>query len=173
MNKLDYLIAGAGPAGTIAATVLARKGVRVGLVDRARFPRDKLCGDTVNPGTLALLRRLGLAGGLEKRGLAIDGMLVTGGDGVAVQRRYPDGLQGRSLLRREMDWSLLQLAIPAVAQYDPWTTGRRPVIDAADKRRVSGVIADAYWTIRPRVDIAADGRHSTLSYVLGLARDPD
>jgi len=55
---IDVLIVGAGPAGTIAATLLARQGVRVRIVDRARFPRDKLCGDTVNPGTLALLRRL-------------------------------------------------------------------------------------------------------------------
>ena len=53
---LDVLIVGAGPAGTVAATVLARNGARVRIVDRARFPRDKLCGDTVNPGTLALLR---------------------------------------------------------------------------------------------------------------------
>ena len=52
---LDVLIVGAGPAGTVAATVLARNGARVRIVDRARFPRDKLCGDTVNPGTIALL----------------------------------------------------------------------------------------------------------------------
>src|SRR6266487_1596232 len=54
---LDCLIVGAGPAGAIAALVLARAGARVSLVDRAAFPRDKLCGDTVNPGTLALRRR--------------------------------------------------------------------------------------------------------------------
>ena len=51
-----------GPAGSIAALVLARAGVRVRLVDRARFPRDKLCGDTLNPGTLSILDRLGIAG---------------------------------------------------------------------------------------------------------------
>ena len=51
------LVVGAGPAGSVAATVLARAGARVRLLDRATFPRDKLCGDTVNPGTLALLRR--------------------------------------------------------------------------------------------------------------------
>ena len=57
---LTCLIAGAGPAGAIAAIVLARAGVRVRVLDRARFPRDKLCGDTVNPGALAVLARLGL-----------------------------------------------------------------------------------------------------------------
>ncbi len=53
------LVVGAGPAGAIAALTLARAGVRVAMVDRARFPRDKLCGDTINPGTLSILRRLG------------------------------------------------------------------------------------------------------------------
>ena len=41
----DVLIVGAGPAGCVAATVLARAGVRVRLVDRSDFPRPKLCGD--------------------------------------------------------------------------------------------------------------------------------
>ena len=47
---MDVLVVGAGPAGSVAALVLARAGVRVRLVDRAQFPRDKLCGDTLNPG---------------------------------------------------------------------------------------------------------------------------
>ena len=42
----DVVIVGAGPAGAVAALVLARQGARVRLVDRARFPRAKLCGDT-------------------------------------------------------------------------------------------------------------------------------
>ena len=62
----DVLIVGAGPAGSVAAAVLARAGVRVRLLDRAAFPRDKLCGDTVNPGTLAPLCQL-LAGGADRR----------------------------------------------------------------------------------------------------------
>ena len=57
----DVLVCGAGPAGSIAALVLARAGARVRVLDRARFPRDKLCGDTVNPGALAILARLGVA----------------------------------------------------------------------------------------------------------------
>ena len=61
MGAPDVLIVGAGPAGACAGLVLARAGARVRIVDRARFPRDKLCGDTVNPGALARLRTLRVA----------------------------------------------------------------------------------------------------------------
>src|SRR5438552_7055867 len=99
----DVLIVGAGPAGATAAAVLARAGARVRLLDRARFPRDKLCGDTLNPGTLALLRRLGHANDVDARGLRIDGMIVTGHDGARVEGRYPAGIWGRAIVRREID----------------------------------------------------------------------
>src|SRR5438876_2486050 len=101
----DVLIVGAGPAGAIAALVLARAGARVRIVDRASFPRDKLCGDTVNPGTLAELDRLGMAAAVHERGLRVDGMTVTGergASGVVIAARYPRGLCGRAILRRDL-----------------------------------------------------------------------
>src|SRR3979490_1966064 len=104
---LDVLIVGAGPAGSIAATILARVGVRVRLVDRATFPRDKLCGDTVNPGTVARLAQLGLGDDIEARGLRGDGMVVTGEGGVTIEGRYPGGRSGRAIVRRDLDWLLL------------------------------------------------------------------
>lgn len=170
---LDVLIVGAGPAGTVAATVLARQGARVRIVDRARFPRDKLCGDTVNPGTLALLRRLNLADRLEARGLPVAGMIVTGTDGVAVKAPYPEGLQGRAMVRRELDWSLLQQATAAGAEFEPCTSVRRAIVDEEVPGGISGVVVNDERTIRARVVIAADGRHSTLAFGLGLARHPE
>ena len=86
----DVLIAGAGPAGSIAALVLARAGVRVRMLDRARFPRDKLCGDTVNPGAMDILARLGLASATENA-LPVAGMIVTDGAGVRCVGRYANG----------------------------------------------------------------------------------
>jgi len=172
----DVLIVGAGPAGAVAACVLARSGVRVRLVDRATFPRDKLCGDTVNPGTLARLKSLGLAADIEARGLPVAGMLVTGERGVAIEGRYPDGVYGRAIVRRDLDWRLLQGAIDAGCQFEPGVSVRGAVVnDDKRGRAVSGVTIGAKGgehRVGARVTIAADGRHSTIAFGLGLARHP-
>ena len=51
----DVIVIGAGPAGAATAAHLARSGVDVLLVDRERFPRDKVCGDFVGPVALGEL----------------------------------------------------------------------------------------------------------------------
>jgi flavin-dependent dehydrogenase len=172
----DVLIVGAGPAGAVAAFVLARAGARVRLVDRATFPRDKLCGDTVNPGTLARLSSLGLAAPIEARGLRVAGMLVTGERGVAIEGRYPGGVYGRALIRRDLDSGLLQAAIDAGCQFEPGVSVRGAVVnDDKAGRAVSGVTigaAGGEHRIDARVTIAADGRRSTIAFGLGLARHP-
>jgi flavin-dependent dehydrogenase len=173
---IDVLIVGAGPAGTVAGTILARAGARVRIVDRATFPRDKLCGDTVNPGTLARLDELGLADEVHARGLRVDGMVVTGERGVAIEGRYPEGVFGRAILRRDLDWLLLQCATAAGCEFEAALAVRGARMrDAGGVRAVSGVTigvrgrADA---IDARVTIAADGRRSTIAFGLGLARHP-
>ena len=136
---LDVLIVGAGPAGSVAAAVLARAGARVRIVDRAVFPRDKLCGDTVNPGTLATLSRLGLARAIDACGLPVEGMCLTGANGATVEGRYPHGLIGRALLRRHFDWMLLQDAVAAGAQFESGVAVRRAACrSGARGRRARG-----------------------------------
>jgi flavin-dependent dehydrogenase len=172
----DVIVVGAGPAGAVAATVLARAGARVRLLDRATFPRDKLCGDTVNPGTLAELRRLDLASAVEAGGLRIDGMRVTGPGGVTIDGRYPEGLYGRALLRRDLDWALLEMAVDAGAQFEPAVPVRQALVEQSGAaRRIAGVtvgVSAGERALRAPVTIAADGRRSTLAFSLGLARHP-
>jgi len=174
---LDVLIVGAGPAGAIAALVLARAGARVRLVDRATFPRDKLCGDTVNPGTLARLKSLGVAEDVEARGLRVDGMLVTGARGVAIEGSYPGGTSGRAIIRRDLDWLLLRRAIAAGCQFEEGVSSRGAILDHSGHlpmvrgARVSH--AGPARDLRAGVTIAADGRRSTIAFGLGLARQPD
>src|SRR4051812_35832232 len=56
----DVIAVGAGPAGAVAARELARRGASVLLVERATFPRPKVCGCCLNPWSLATLAGLGL-----------------------------------------------------------------------------------------------------------------
>ena len=52
----DALIVGAGPGGATAATLMAEAGLRVLLLDKARFPRDKICGDAVSGKSIGVMR---------------------------------------------------------------------------------------------------------------------
>ena len=99
MRMDDVAIAGAGPAGALAAIILARAGLRVRVFDRARFPRHKLCGDTLNPGALEVLRRHMDVSTLIARSDPIQGMLLTGPGGVRVRGDYGGGATGRSVTR--------------------------------------------------------------------------
>jgi menaquinone-9 beta-reductase len=170
----DVVIAGGGPAGAFAATMLARAGARVVLLDRDTFPRHKLCGDTLNPGGIALLREAGLAAPIEADGLPLDGMLVTGASGVSIRGVYGEGLVGRAWPRHHLDHHLIAAAAQAGADI---RTGRRvhaPVLDGAGRvvgvraRRTGGgdELVHGRWTI------AADGRRSALALALGLIAHP-
>ena len=172
----DVVIAGAGPAGSVAASVLARAGARVALIDRARFPRHKLCGDTVNPGVLAILRRLKLASMTEACGLPIEGMVLTGQDGSTVEGRYPDGLVARAVKRSDFDWALVRDAVAAGADFMDDTTVLEPIVESADHQpSVAGLwvrLHGARCAVRGAVTIGADGRRSRIAFGLGLSRHP-
>jgi menaquinone-9 beta-reductase len=58
--ETDVAVVGAGPSGATTALLLARRGYRVTVLDRARFPRDKACGEGLMPPGVGVLRRLGL-----------------------------------------------------------------------------------------------------------------
>jgi len=61
--RAEVAIVGAGPAGAAAAITLARAGRSVALIDKARFPRDKICGDGITTGALRILEELGVRPG--------------------------------------------------------------------------------------------------------------
>lgn len=170
----DVVIAGAGPAGAIAALVLARAGVKVALLDRARFPRPKLCGDSINPGALAVLRRLDLSH-LTEGGLLLDGMLVSGEGGVRVTGLYGGGRTGIALPREVLDLRLLEAAAAAGAAVEDDTLVHGPAL-SGDLRRTIGLqtAAPGGKTIErlARITIAADGRQSRVARALRLSHTP-
>ncbi len=86
MNALSTEVAviGAGPAGAAAAVGLAEQGVGVVLLDRARFPRDKVCGDGLLPDAFAPLARLGVLDQVRTRAQPVRG----------IRFQAPSGAQG-------------------------------------------------------------------------------
>jgi flavin-dependent dehydrogenase len=176
--RLEVLVVGAGPAGAMAAWRLATAGVRVRLIDRERFPRPKLCGDTLNPGAVALLDSLPLKGSPLASALPLTGMLVTG-PGARVEARYGDGIVGRAIERRVFDAWLLAQATDAGAVFDERVIVRGPLVEeAGSARSVRGVRAAARGADRAEIAIpavmtlAADGRASVLARAMGLASHP-
>jgi len=166
------LVVGAGPAGAVAALVLARAGVHVRLIERSEFPRHKLCGDTLNPGALSILDRLGLGDRVRAHAIPISGMLVTGPRGARVACDYPHGLTGAAITRRDLDAALVDAAIAAGVEFMPAVRVRDGVNETG--LRVTGVrLARRSERMTARVVIAADGRRSTLAFGFNLTRFAD
>jgi flavin-dependent dehydrogenase len=117
-KRFDAVVIGAGPAGSIAALVLARGGARVALVDKATFPRDKACGDLIGPRGVQVLDDLGLA--TPPGSIRVGDMVVIGPSGRPVPlpcrpgSTYPG--YGLAVPRREFDSGLRDAAVAAGAE---------------------------------------------------------
>ncbi len=112
----DAIVIGAGPAGSVAAILLARAGFEVLLVDRAVFPREKTCGCCVAASAIAALARLDLAHLLDHHGAAPMDRFDLRSAGQALEVPLPPG---RVLSRRRFDAALVEEAILAGAAFLP------------------------------------------------------
>jgi geranylgeranyl reductase family protein len=121
----DVAVIGAGPAGSAAAYVLARDGLRVALLDKFDFPRDKTCGDGLTPRAVEALHTLGILPTIEKSAYCCTTLTVRNSDEVTFQIDLsgPKAPQRRILIlpRLSLDEILLQHAIQAGAQFIPDT----------------------------------------------------
>ena len=61
MTGYDVLVVGAGPAGATVAALTARAGLSTLVIERTQFPREKVCGDCLNPGAWKILDHLGVS----------------------------------------------------------------------------------------------------------------
>lgn len=124
MTRADAVIVGGGPAGSTCARELRRSGWDVLVVDRARFPRDKVCAGWVTPEVFAALELSPAeyqAAGLTLQPISAFRTGVIGG--AMIDTQY-SGVVSYGILRREFDHFLLQRAGVRVQQETPVETMR-------------------------------------------------
>jgi geranylgeranyl reductase family protein len=171
MQDFDVAIVGAGPAGCSSAITLAQLGYEVVLIDRAIFPREKLCGDFVNPINWSVLQRLHVSDDvLGRRHVKITRFRITSADGAQATSPLPaaGGRQfGLGLRRYDLDHTLLEraksLAVTVnegsqVKKIGKHSRGWNLEIERRGERA----------SLRAKLLVGADGRNSQLARRLGL-----
>ncbi len=158
----DVAVVGSGPGGATAAAFCARAGLRTLLLERETFPREKVCGDCLNPACIPILERLGLAE--RVRALphaALDRVDFIAIDGHTVSIALPPGSE-IAVKRSLFDQLLMTRATEAGAQI------RQGATVTALTRQGAGWRIKAGEEFETRLLIAADGRNSTVARLLGL-----
>jgi menaquinone-9 beta-reductase len=167
-GRFDVVVAGAGPAGSIAALVLARAGARVALVDKAAFPRDKACGDLIGPRGVQVLADLGLS--VPDAGQGAD-LLAVGPSGRRVRLpAYPGrAYAGHGIVvpRADFDDALRRAALEAGATA---VRTRVSAVDAEPGGQVRALIGSDGRRLAGGVVIGADGALSAVAQLTGLLR---
>ena len=166
----DIVIVGAGPAGATAAYAAAQRGLRVALIDRQTFPRDKACGDGFGPGAVAIAQQLGF-GDIFAQDVPVSAVTVAGPDGTRLDTATADmgsTVHGYIVPRRDFDKRLVDCALKQNAAD---LTGRKFVrTDVSDGLRTVELAGqdDRPSVITARLLIGADGANSVVRRALGV-----
>ncbi|MFI5400520.1 MAG: NAD(P)/FAD-dependent oxidoreductase [SAR324 cluster bacterium] len=157
----EVVIVGAGISGLALAVCLGRMGIEVCLIDKARLPRDKVCGEGVMPLGLRCLSAVGIdprsLPGLDFDGLDFLALTPTGT--VRHALRFPPGVAGRGLRRTRLVEALERAALGHASVRIQWDEVRAVARDGARVTALHGQQA----TYRARVFVAADGVNSRLA----------
>ncbi len=171
MRTFDVAVIGAGPAGSSTAITLAGLGCAVLLLDRARFPREKLCGDFLNPSSWPVLADLGVADAVRGcNPVRISGFSVHSVNGQSAAGPLPaqDALHGAlGIPRYLLDDVLINRAKQVAVTVQEGCTVR-----AISRETASWAIhcrsAPGEETWRARFLVGADGRNSKVARELKL-----
>ncbi|WP_309229922.1 MULTISPECIES: geranylgeranyl reductase family protein [unclassified Blastococcus] len=177
-RSADVIVVGAGPAGSAAAWQLRQSGRDVVVLEKARFPREKVCGDGLTPRGVKVLQELGLDLSPEAGWVRHKGLRVHGG-GVVTEVDWPrlNSWPDFSLVlrRSELDARLAAHAEEAGARLHTGITVTEPLLD--DAGRVAGVHAtgpdDEPQVWRAPLVVSAEGSSGRLAKSLGLVRRED
>lgn len=165
----DVAVVGGGPAGAAAAIDLARHGRSVVLVDKAAFPRDKICGDGLTTGALRLLDDLGLDPGRIPSWQPVDDVVVVSPSQREVTFPLPRGAGLYAVVARrvELDAALLDLARAAGVR----VLDGHAVTGATERDDRVVLDVEGVGTVDARYAVAADGMWSPMRKHLGVATE--
>jgi len=172
----DVIVVGAGPGGATTSTLMARKGLRVLMLDKASFPRDKICGDAVSGKSVDALKALGLIEHFQRdECLGSWGVTFSGPSGDEVEIPFTKALDrpiapGFVCAREVFDDILVKLAVSEGVELRENTQVTGLLLD--EQGAVNGVsIKDAEGhahQIHAPLVIGADGAYSVVVRELGL-----
>jgi menaquinone-9 beta-reductase len=166
VDTVDVAVVGAGPAGSAAAITLARAGIDVTVVDKATFPRDKICGDGLTTGALRALERLGLEPTEVASWQDVQDCFVASPSGVVRHFPLPRG-QGRFAAvatRSDLDSALVDRARKEGAA----VLDGHAVTGATETDRGVTLELEGHRLLHARWVIAADGMWSPMRKHLGV-----
>jgi menaquinone-9 beta-reductase len=163
----DVVVIGGGPAGSAAAIGLGRAGRDVTLVDKARFPRDKVCGDGITTGALHLLEGLGLEPGRVASWQRVDDVVVRAPSGFEVTFPLPrgQGTYAAVARRADLDAALLDEARTAGVK----VLDGHACVGAREHDDHVALSVDGVGELAAAYAVAADGMWSPTRKHLGLA----
>jgi menaquinone-9 beta-reductase len=182
-ERADVVVVGAGPGGAAAAAHLASRGRDVILLEKDRFPRDKVCGDGLTPRVVHELLELGLVDEAHGRvdGWATQqGLRIHGGHTV-MELPWPQLGDwpgwGATATRRVFDETIARTAQARGARLVEGTGATRPIWRDDAQTRVAGVAwKDAEGregVVHAPIVVAADGPGGPIGKHLGIQRRPE
>ena len=169
-SPIDVLIVGAGPAGTAAATVLARAGRSVVVADKAEFPRDKCCGDGLTTLALRMLERIDFDPGAVASWQTVDSAWLRSPSGREVELPLPRGRGQYAAVaaRLQLDNELVKHARAAGADVrENMEFSGLTVEYSAGARTTTAHFTNGH-SVSARHVIAADGMWSPVRKAMGL-----
>ena len=179
-DQADVIVVGAGPAGSTTAYYLAQAGLDVLLLEKSRFPREKVCGDGLTPRGVKALVAMGISVSEQDGWVRNKGLRVIGA-GQRLELSWPElsSYPGYGLVRprTDLDQMLARRAEQAGARLVEGLTVTGPVLEDRTGR-ITGVTSksageDGERSYRGRIVVAADGNSSRLSVAMGLRKRDD